>query len=71
MTLAAKVGGTELPPDTFTTAGNHEFRRDLPRSSMDKDIVYVDFSLDRYLAPSARDGRELGVVVTSLGLEPK
>jgi hypothetical protein len=30
-----------------------------------------DFALDKALAPSAEDARELGIVVVSVGLEAK
>jgi hypothetical protein len=31
----------------------------------------VDFHLDKALAPSSADARELGIVVVSIGLESK
>jgi FkbM family methyltransferase len=71
ITLSAKVREAVLAPETFTTAGEHAYRRDLPASAFDKDIVNVDFSLDKVLPPGKTDPRELGVVVTFAGLEPK
>jgi|SRR5579884_1603937 len=71
ITLSAKVEEAELEPETFTTPGAHQYRRAVPASAFSKDIVNADFTLDKVLPPLAGDGRVLGIVVTSLGLERK
>jgi hypothetical protein len=70
VTVSAASGGAAMAPETFTTPGKHVYRAAMPASIFAKDSAEVDFSLDRVL--SAKDyGRELGVIVTSLGLESK
>ena len=71
MTLSVTVGAVKLTPETFTTSGEHEYRREVPASVLHKDAVDIAFSLDHYLAPTATQNRELGIVVTSVELEPK
>jgi SAM-dependent methyltransferase len=70
LTLSAKVGGVSLAPEVFREAGNLVyFRRlesELPRGA----AVKVEFSLDRAVGPSEPDGRELGLVVASVYVEP-
>ncbi|HKW98709.1 MAG TPA: FkbM family methyltransferase [Bryobacteraceae bacterium] len=71
ITLAAKAGSALLSAETYTTPGAHEYRREVPASALHGDAVEVDFSLDKSFKPSAADQRQLGVVVTAVGLEPK
>lgn len=68
MTLTAAVGGQVLTPETFTTAGAHEYRREVTASVLDPEMVDAEFSLDKFLNPH---GVELGVVVNSIALESK
>jgi len=70
-TLTAEIGGIKLSPESFTQSGSFSFVRDVPAKLLEEDSVRVDFSLDRYLAAGTVDGRELGVVVTSVGFEPQ
>lgn len=70
ITLTAAIGSVSLPPQTFTTAGSHEYRREVPAAAFSRDSVRVDFSLDKSLKPEG-DNRELGVVATSAGLVAK
>jgi hypothetical protein len=70
-TLTADVAGTRLSPESYTQAGSFTFFRDVPAAAFTSDNVRVDFSLDRFLPPGAVDGRELGLVVTSVGFEPQ
>ena len=68
--LAARTGDVELSPEEYTTPGEHQYRRELPASALTKDVVEVDFTLDKVLK-LPNDGRELGFVVTQIGLETK
>jgi len=70
-TLTAELAGTKLSPESFTQPGTFSFVRDVPAKLLGGESVRVDFSLDRFLAPGVLDGRELGVVVTSVGFEPQ
>jgi hypothetical protein len=71
MTLKAKVSGKDLEPETFTKPGSYTYTRDLPPSVVDTNLVPVNFVLDKAALPSTTDGRELGAVVTGVGLETK
>ncbi len=71
MTVSAKIDGIELPSQTFTTSGDHEYRADVRIPPTNKGAVNVDFMLDKAIAPTQADPRELGVIVTSIGLETK
>ena len=70
ITLTARVGDATLSPQTYSTAGVLEYRRSVPASAFTEDQVQVDCSLDKFLKLEG-DPRELGVVVTGVGLEPK
>jgi hypothetical protein len=71
VSLSANAGGSALPPETYTTAGEYTYTRDLPASVLTTDSVRVDFQLDKAMAPSGADIRELGIIVLSVGLESK
>ncbi|PYT11932.1 MAG: hypothetical protein DMG59_25025 [Acidobacteria bacterium] len=66
MTLSAKAGDANLGAETFTTPGEHQYRREVPASALKQDLVNVDFSLDKFLT----QGEELGIIVTEIGLAP-
>ncbi len=70
VTLSASAGGVTLDPEIFSEAGDHVYFR-LLRSEMPGAAVRVEFSLDRALAPTAADDRELGLVVASLHVDPR
>lgn len=70
ITIVAKAGGAVLSPQTFTAAGAHEYRREIPASAFTTDNIQVDFSLDKFLKPPG-ESRELGLAVTAVGLERK
>ena len=69
ITLSAGVGGAALAPQTFATSGEREYRRDVPPSALNKEVVEADFSLDKFLLPSEGGNTQLGLIVTSLALE--
>jgi hypothetical protein len=69
--LTAEIGGARLSPESFTQPGAFTFVRDVPAKALEEDSVRVDFSLDRFLPAGTVDGRELGLVVTSVGFEPQ
>ncbi len=74
LTLTAKVNGVSLPPETFSTSSGSTYARDVPASALSREIVMVEFSADKALAPGAppsHDTRELAVIVSKVGLLPK
>ena len=71
VTLSANAGGVALAPETYSAPGDQIYRRDIAASALSGDAVTIDFSLDKFLAAGAVDGRELGIIVSSLGLATK
>ena len=69
--LSANAGGSALPPETYTTAGDYLYVRDIPASVLTGETLRVDFQLDKAMAPSGADIRELGIIVLNIGLESK
>lgn len=71
VSLSAYVNGTALTPETYKQAGDFIYSRDVPANLLVGDQARVDFSLDKTIPPSAADRRELGVVVSLVGFQPK
>lgn len=71
VSLSAYVNGNVLPPETYAQPGSYTYSRDVPASLLAGDVARIDFSLDKTIAPTAADGRELGVVVSMVGFQPK
>ena len=81
ITLTARIhphrGGTQagMPvlqeSETYATAGQHTFTRDLEAGWLKAGANRVEFTLDKYVAPGPEDSRERGVVVSSASLEPR
>src|ERR1017187_8965607 len=71
LTLSASIEGTPLPPETYTKSGQYEFKRDVPASALSKQAVRIQFTLDNAIPPTGAERRELGVIVASVGLQPK
>jgi hypothetical protein len=69
ISLSANVAGTTLAPETYTTAGDYMYVRDVPAELLGGDTVRVDFQLDKAIPPGGGDIRELGIIVFSIGLE--
>lgn len=71
VTLSARLGGIDLDPETYSKPGEYVYTREVPPSALGGDAVSVEFSLDKAIPPGDVDQRELGVIVTSVGLEAK
>jgi hypothetical protein len=71
VSLSATAGGSALPPETYTTVGDYVYVRDIPANLLTGDSLRVDFQLDKAMAPTGADIRELGIIVLSIGLESK
>jgi hypothetical protein len=70
ITVSARVNRETLAPETYSTTGQHEYRREIPASAILSPEVVVDFSVDKFLVPPG-DGRHLALVVSAVALEPK
>ncbi|MBI3280269.1 MAG: hypothetical protein HYZ57_10555 [Acidobacteria bacterium] len=70
-TLTANVNGAPLAGETYSKPGDYTYSRDVPASALAGDAVTAEFALNKFLPPGAVDQRELGIVVSSIGLEPK
>jgi hypothetical protein len=71
LTLTATIAGTDLGPETYSKPGPYIYKREVPARLLPADPVKVAFTLDKAMKPGGADLRELGVVVTSIGLAPK
>jgi hypothetical protein len=71
ITLSAAIEGVSLPSETYTKPGEYVLTREVPAKVFHGDVVTVDFALDKAMAPSGAELRELGIVVSTVGLEPK
>jgi hypothetical protein len=71
VSLSAYVDGTALTPETYTQAGQFIYSRDVPANLLGGDVTKVAFSVDKTIPASATDKRELGVVVSVIGFQPK
>ena len=71
VTIKAKIGQTELAPETYAKEGDQTYSRDVPAAALKDDAVTVEFTLDKALEPSAQDQRQLGVIMNMVGFEAK
>ena len=71
MQLRADVNGQGLGTETYRTAGNHDFTRDVPGPLLKPGPNRLHFWLDKYLVPDSTDDRELGVIVKSASLQAR
>jgi hypothetical protein len=71
ITVKAKSGGTDLGTETYSTTGQHTFKADVPASLLKGDALTVEFTADKFLPPGDNDLRELALIVSSVGLDPK
>jgi hypothetical protein len=72
VSLSGNIGATSLSAETYTEQGPYIYTRDIPAKLLTGDGLRVDFKLDKSLPPgTGGDQRELGVIVSSVGLEAK
>ncbi len=71
VTITASINGVALPPETFRQTGEFTFSREVPAKNLQGDAVTVEFVLDKFLPSGSVDSRELGLVASMVGLEPK
>jgi len=70
LTLRASVGTVKLEPQSYTTQGTKEYRREIPASALGPEAIDIDFSLDKYLGPPEY-GSELGVIAVGAELKSR
>lgn len=68
ITIRASIAGHELAPQTFSSAGSHEYSVAVPSEALRAPFVTVDFQLDKSSEGRYADARDLGVVVTRVSL---
>jgi len=71
VTLRAAIGEASFPPETYSKPGDYVFEREVPAAALKAPAVRVNFQLDKAIPPGATDQRELGIVVSSVGLALK
>lgn len=71
VTVSAKTGTTDLGSETYSKAGEHTFTKVVPAPALAGDSAIFSFTLDKSLPAGTVDQRELGLIVTSIGLEKK
>ncbi len=70
ITLTGAIGDHLLAPETFSREGPYTFIRPIPAEWLQAGLNQFDFRVDKHLGPSPQDTRELGIVVSSVSLEP-
>jgi hypothetical protein len=71
VTVTATVNGTPMGSETYSQAGDYTYSKDVPASALGADVVTVEFSTDKSLAPTDQDKRELALIVKTIGLVAK
>jgi hypothetical protein len=69
--LTASVDGNPLMPETIAKGGRFIFAREIPVEALQSNLVEVKFGFDKAYVPGNGDVRELGAVITKIGLVPK
>ncbi len=72
VTLSVRAGQRELGSLTASKAGAYTFEADVPPELLQgRETVTFDFALDKFLPAGTLDGRELGVITSTIGLVSK
>jgi hypothetical protein len=69
--LSGAIQDYKLEPQVYTKPGQYTYTRDVPADKLQNDVVRIDFSLDHSLPPAGNDVRELGIIVSQVGLVAK
>jgi hypothetical protein len=69
--LSASIQDYKLEPQVFTKPGQYTYTRDVPADKLRSDAVRIDFAVDHTLPPTETDIRELGIIVSQVGLVAK
>ncbi|MFN0101378.1 MAG: hypothetical protein ACKV2U_04725 [Bryobacteraceae bacterium] len=68
-TLSVMVNGKALDPEVISKAGNLRLERLVPAAMLQGDVTTVDFALDKFLEAGPTDQRDLGLIVSAIGLQ--
>ncbi len=68
VTLIADVSGYRLSPRVFQAPGAYVYSEDVPAQALKARLVEANFQLDKAARGVKNDRRELGIVVSALGL---
>ncbi len=69
--LSSSVGGLKLDSQVFAKAGSYTYTRDVPPDKLQGRDVRIDFAVDHTLGPTSVDIRQLGIIVSEVGLVAK
>ena len=70
ITISAEVAGQELPSLVLSKPMEYIYSARMPTATLRSGYVVVNFRLDKSSIGLNGDARELGVVVTEVGLAP-
>jgi hypothetical protein len=70
-TIRASIQNTPVGSQTYSNPGEQTFTADVPAKLLKGDAATVEFTMDHFLSAGTVDGRELGIVFVSVGLEAK
>ncbi len=69
LTLSATLNGSPVGSETYGQAGDYTFTKPVPADVLASETIEAAFELDKVLAPSGSDLRELGVIAVSVALK--
>jgi hypothetical protein len=69
--LSASIQGFKLEPQIFTKPGQYTYKRDIPADKLQGDVARIEFAVDHTLPPTENDKRQLGIIVSEVGLVAK
>jgi hypothetical protein len=69
--LTCSVGDLKLDPQVFAKAGSYTYEREIPADKLQGKDVQIYFTVDHTLAGTNGDTRQLGIIVSQVGLETK
>ena len=69
--VTPSVAGQPLKPCKVTKSGEQACEFDVPAAALKTEAVVVEFELDRAVEPGEGDSRQLGLVVSRIGLTAK
>jgi len=69
--LSASIQDYKPEPQVYSKSGQYTYTRDVPPAKLQDEVVHIDFALDHTLPPAGNDIRELGIIVSEVGLVAK
>jgi len=69
--LSTSIQDYKLDPQIYTKSGQYTYTRDVPADKLQTDVVRIEFALDHALPPTESDQRQLGIIVSEVGLIAK